>query len=212
MLSAFHKLPETRQKAILAAAAKVFARRGFFQANVAEICRKARISNGALYKYFKNKEALFLAVFDYAVEIMRAELFLKNLNRHDSVYETVHNIFKDLLVLAKRQPELLMLYVNIGSCAMNKISPALSEKIEGEAKRFWLELVERGKATGEINTALTDVGAAYYMDSHLSLLAYSLVSKHFETRFKVYFGDEVGAVSGDETVNVIMRSIRMILG
>jgi len=49
------------------------------------------------------------------------------------------------------------------------------------------------------------------MDSHLSLLAYSLVSKHFETRFMVYFGEEIGAMSGDEAVNIIMRSIRMIL-
>ncbi len=211
MLSAFGKLSDARQKAILEAAAKVFAQRGFFQANISEICRKAHISNGALYKYFKNKKALFMGVFDYAMEIMRSELFQKNLDQQRSVYETVRRIFESLIVLAKKHPELLMLYVNIGSCSMNKMAPVLSKQIEGEAKRFWLELVRRGKANGEIKEDFADVGVAYFLDNHLSLLAYSLVSKHFETRFMVYFGDDVAAMSGEEAVNVIMRSIRMIL-
>lgn len=211
MLSAFRKLPEAKQRAILSAAAKVFALKGFHQANVADICQKAGISNGALYKYFENKQALFVGVFDYAVQIMVAELFQKNLDRNDSVYETVHHIFEDLAALAEEQPELLMLYVNIGSCSMNDMAPPLSGKVEGEAKRFWLELVRRGKANGEINKELADAAVAYFMDNHLSLLAYSLVSKHFETRFMVYFGDDVSAMSAEAAIEIIMQSIRMML-
>ena len=59
MQDTFKKLPEKKQAQILDAAAYVFARKGYDAANVSAICRKARISNGALYKYFKNKEDLF---------------------------------------------------------------------------------------------------------------------------------------------------------
>ncbi|RLB79785.1 MAG: TetR/AcrR family transcriptional regulator, partial [Deltaproteobacteria bacterium] len=55
MLKTFKKLPRKKQIAILDAAAAVFASKGYYQANVGEICRRAGISNGALYKYFKNK-------------------------------------------------------------------------------------------------------------------------------------------------------------
>jgi len=59
-------LPQQRAREtyqlILAAAARVFARRGFGQATVADIAAEAGISMGALYHHFAGKEELFKAI------------------------------------------------------------------------------------------------------------------------------------------------------
>lgn len=51
-------LRQRREAEILAAAAACFARRGAHAASMNEICAEARLSAGALYRYFPSKEAI----------------------------------------------------------------------------------------------------------------------------------------------------------
>ncbi len=54
---------EKRQAELLEAAIAVFAERGYQATTMDEIAERAGVSKGMLYIYFKNKEALFSAVF-----------------------------------------------------------------------------------------------------------------------------------------------------
>lgn len=54
---------EQRQAELLEAAIEVFARRGYQATTMDDIAERAGVSKGMLYIYFKNKEALFGAVF-----------------------------------------------------------------------------------------------------------------------------------------------------
>ena len=49
---------------ILRAATRVFARRGFFLAKVADVAREAGVADGTVYLYFKNKEHLLVSIFE----------------------------------------------------------------------------------------------------------------------------------------------------
>ncbi len=53
---------------IIEAAARVFARKGFFGASVAEIASAAGVGKGTIYEYVKSKEDLFFAVFEWLAE------------------------------------------------------------------------------------------------------------------------------------------------
>jgi AcrR family transcriptional regulator len=74
--------PERRRRQtrdhLLAAAAQVFAERGFHGASLDEVAAVAGFSKGAVYSNFKNKEDLFLALFkanyDREMEALRATL------------------------------------------------------------------------------------------------------------------------------------------
>lgn len=55
---------EARRAQILDVAKGVFARRGYRVANVADICRAARIGRGTLYQYFDSKQAVLLALME----------------------------------------------------------------------------------------------------------------------------------------------------
>ncbi len=58
------ELKEERRRVILEAALHVFANRGFDKATVDEVAERAGISKGAIYLYYKNKEALFFSLFE----------------------------------------------------------------------------------------------------------------------------------------------------
>lgn len=49
---------------ITEAAVEVFAKKGFHQARVSDIARKAGVADGTIYLYFKNKEDLLLSIFE----------------------------------------------------------------------------------------------------------------------------------------------------
>ena len=72
--------PGKRQR-ILDAAVRTFGRRGYHDAKIADIAASARVAEGTVYLYFRNKEDLFATVFDEKMddllargrEIVRAE-------------------------------------------------------------------------------------------------------------------------------------------
>jgi TetR/AcrR family transcriptional regulator, fatty acid metabolism regulator protein len=49
---------------IIAAATKVFARKGFFHAKVSDIAREAQVADGTIYLYFENKDDILISLFE----------------------------------------------------------------------------------------------------------------------------------------------------
>ncbi|MBF0498569.1 MAG: TetR/AcrR family transcriptional regulator [Candidatus Riflebacteria bacterium] len=58
---------EERTQRILQAALKEFCYKGYREVNVDVIASEAKVSKATIYNHFKNKENLFMAVFDYAM-------------------------------------------------------------------------------------------------------------------------------------------------
>ncbi len=63
---------EQRQRQILTCAKRVFAERGFHQANVSHICEAAGIGRGTLYQYFPNKRAVLTAILRETLDRAKA--------------------------------------------------------------------------------------------------------------------------------------------
>ena len=62
-----------KRAAILRAAIKVFAQKGYFNSKVADIAKEAGIADGTVYLYFKSKDEILHSVFDRAMEEFIAE-------------------------------------------------------------------------------------------------------------------------------------------
>jgi len=56
--------PASKREAILRAAIDVFADRGYFNAQVADVARAAGVAAGTVYLYFKSKDDLLVSIFD----------------------------------------------------------------------------------------------------------------------------------------------------
>lgn len=62
---------DQRKEEIIAAAGKMFAEKGYAGTLMADIAGAAGIGKGTVYEYFRSKEALFLAVFDWYMKTSR---------------------------------------------------------------------------------------------------------------------------------------------
>jgi TetR/AcrR family fatty acid metabolism transcriptional regulator len=55
---------------IIAAATKVFAKKGFFNARISDIAKEAKVADGTIYLYFNNKIDILLSVFEEEIGTM----------------------------------------------------------------------------------------------------------------------------------------------
>ena len=60
-----------RREQILEAATRVFAKKGFRRATTREVAREAGVSEGTIYNYFEDKDALLMAIMDVLNETER---------------------------------------------------------------------------------------------------------------------------------------------
>src|SRR5947199_2651147 len=76
LVSRCHKAdpsPGPMREAILRAATDVFADRGFFNAQVADIARAAGVAAGTVYLYFRSKDDLLISIFERSMRDALAE-------------------------------------------------------------------------------------------------------------------------------------------
>ncbi len=211
MRETFKKLSPRKQEKILAAAAKVFARDGAHRAKIAAICKEADISNGALYKYFINKEAIFRAVIDHGVDLMVHELFGKFTADGTSFFAALEALFEGFGRFLKQHRPYVELYADLTACSMNKFSGYVAEKIEREGRHLFLRLVEDGKRNGELTGAIRTDLMVHFLDSQMTLYAYSLVSEYHSRRFNAFFRTGARRMTDDDKIAVIIESARSFL-
>ena len=71
-----------RRDDILAAAKKVFSKRGFASTTVADVAKAAHLSYGSIYWYFDSKEALFHELMDGEERALREAIAVRMSTRH----------------------------------------------------------------------------------------------------------------------------------
>ena len=174
MLNTFLKLPESKQEAIYNAAAQVFSSHGYHRANIADICKLAGISNGALYKYVQNKSELYIAVMRRC-----GELFEDNISGIDhksgSFYQSLEELAKRVFSFAEEYTHYWSLYHDLGSPSMAEFASVLTSDVEEVAFRLQLDLVENGKRPGEIKANLDIHEAASLLDNTLTFMSFTVV-------------------------------------
>jgi len=209
MKETFRKLPDEKRLFILNTAAELFARNGYHEAAIAEICKKSGISNGALYKYFHNKEALFLAVIDHGIDLVRA--LFHQFETHTPVIDTLEGILNVVKDMAREQGFIISIYLDLCTCALNRFAEQKSVILERISKDFLTELLASAASRGEIPRSLDIRSAAYLIDNLIILYSYSFVSTHYQKRLLVFMG-EPSDVSEEKKIAFMLRAISNILG
>ncbi|TYQ17947.1 UNVERIFIED_CONTAM: TetR family transcriptional regulator [Acetivibrio alkalicellulosi] len=211
ILSTFENLSKDRQESIFDAAASVFAEEGYHYARISKICEKAGISNGALYKYFKNKEDLFYGVLDYGVKLVVNELYAKHTTKSLSIFDSIKNFLTELVEFTENYRDYISIYSDLGSSSMKRFAYLGSEKFEKEASVYTTKMVRASMERREINSKISVDMAAYMIDSYITFFVYSQVSEYHVKRFDSFYSVEEKTLSNDERITLIVKSLRIIL-
>lgn len=86
-----------KKELIIDAAIKVFAQKGFYTANVADVAKEAGVADGTIYLYFKNKDDLLISLFETKMEeILKrfSSLLENNKNATEKLKHFIHLYFQ----------------------------------------------------------------------------------------------------------------------
>ena len=142
---------EDRPREICAAALEVFAEKGFAAAKLDDIARRAGISKGTLYLYFKDKQDLFGAVVRSAIA-PNIEALTSSISALDAQFSDVVSMF--LSGFAEREARLPVGAVAKIVIGESRNFPALArvwhDEVAAKAISALAGFVERAQQRGEV--------------------------------------------------------------
>ncbi|HZR42179.1 MAG TPA: TetR/AcrR family transcriptional regulator [Ktedonobacteraceae bacterium] len=143
------RLREAQRTKILEAARQVFARKGW-SATMADVAEAADVSQGLAYRYFKNKQEIFRALVQKAMEAGPAGT-QRFLEMPGSPGERLSLLLSVIVRSRHEHPEFALLFDHVLSD--ETISDDFRELILKQSQSFLVvlrQLIVEGQATGEI--------------------------------------------------------------
>ena len=105
----FENISEEKRKTILDVAVNEFATKGFENANINTIAKKAQVSVGSLYKYFDTKSDLFLTSVNYGISSLEEVLNAIN-ETDDDVIVKLEKLLHEAISFSRKNAVMIKLY------------------------------------------------------------------------------------------------------
>jgi AcrR family transcriptional regulator len=148
--AAYQQIKDARRETILAAARTVFARNGLAATRIGDISAEAGISQGLLYHYFSNKDALFTAIVEAALR-ETAALTAGALQAPGSPWQRLQRLCERMLAGVLEYPEYpLVILQAFTSQAVPEGARAAVEGYGRQALQDIVALIQQGQAEGQV--------------------------------------------------------------
>ncbi|MEE8395894.1 MAG: TetR/AcrR family transcriptional regulator [bacterium] len=184
---------EARRMQIMTAAVTCFARNGFHQTTIKDICKEADLSPGAVYLYFKDKRALIKSMADLGAQ-QTGGIFDESAKAADAAEElrAVMDVFFVQIAKGPQAQTTMRMEVNRWAEALRDPEMhALANRNLKNVLRRLTEIVERGQQQGLINPDFPPKGIARVF---LALQMGSLVQKLADPGMKME--EQVALING----------------
>ncbi len=143
---------EARRQRILAAARSCFGSHGYAGATIGAIARDAGVSNGLLYRFFRDKEHLYEVVME---EIIRdwVRAMVPRDAENEPAGETLEGMFRRSVEFCRSHPLLPALLRGERSLDLPRISAASADRVQPH-RDLVASILRRGIESGEFRPDL----------------------------------------------------------
>lgn len=191
------KLTKEKIDAILETGISEFAEHGLDRANINVIAKKAGISVGVLYKYYKDKEVFFLACLDKSLQVLDM-VIADFLSGDDKLLARAEKIIRAVQYYSREHRDYIKMYNSITVGSNKRFAPELARRIEGVTAKVYAEFIAKASHDGDIRSDLDPRMFAFFFDSLLMMLQFAYSCDYYTERFKIYCGENV--LNQDERV------------
>jgi TetR/AcrR family fatty acid metabolism transcriptional regulator len=194
--------PEKR-RAILHAAVRVFAEKGYHGCRIADVARSASVAYGLVYHYFRNKEELLESVFaeQWAILINA----LKALDEGPgSAADKLAGIFAFVFDVYKTAPSAVRVLILEVTRTPHSLRAGSTRETFEVAVRLVADVIRQGQAAGELRADLDPVVAAAGVLGALELSVSGMVIGLIPARSEEEI-DRAKRVASD----LVLRGLRM---
>lgn len=144
---------QDKRQRILDAALKIFARRGFYTAKVAEVAREAGVADGTIYLYFANKDDLLISLFEDRMDFLIARLTDELAQAGASVHDRFRALIRVHLRLAIESPDLAE-FITVELRQSGKFVKEYGNPKFQAYLGLLYEVVDEGQRTGHFRSTL----------------------------------------------------------
>jgi TetR/AcrR family transcriptional regulator, repressor for uid operon len=194
-------LRDRKERAILEAAAAVFAERGFRSSRVADVAERAGIGKSTVYEYFRSKEELFLRLFDWYTEQAFSSMTEELAAAPGSAVDALRRSTDALLASCQRMLPLYPLTMEFWSAST---APEYRERLGGEFRRLYRRF--RGALEGALRAGVAqgDLGSRFDPEP----VAAVLVSAYDGLFLQAWFDPSFDPVaSGRHFLDVVLQGM-----
>lgn len=199
----YQKLSEEKQNDLINAGIKEFADKGLTGASLSAIAKNAGISVGVIYKYYSDKNALFLACVHYGLETL-SEVLNDVISHEDDIELCVKNIVNAVVQTSIDGSEINRMYNTISSMEANIFAKELAQEIEGVSAKFYCDLIAKSQKMGKIDKNADSNLFAFFFDSILMMIQFSYSCDYYKERLKLYCGQDIFE-NNEKMVNELAR-------
>ncbi len=192
----FERISDEKRRRVLESAKSAFARDGFAGTNVNLVAAAAGISVGALYKYFRTKDDLFLAIIEESHELLESTL-AGIFAAEPTFFGRVEAILRAAVRSAQDDPELIRIYVACTTEELSGLAEQLSGSIENVSATRYRSMVAEAAAAGEIAADTDPATTAFLLDDLFLAIQFSYASTYYRNRLRLFVGDaadDAGAI------------------
>lgn len=144
---------EMRKEQILAAAAEVFARKGFSAARMEDIADETGVSKATLYLYFNSKDDLIAAILDLVFQRefeQIGQLDLSTITAAQAIWNMIDLVVQDFT----RMPHLVpVVYEFLALAFRDKTVESAIQSYFARYMQFLVDIIQHGIDTGEFRAA-----------------------------------------------------------
>lgn len=185
----FDNIPPEKRRRIIETATMEFAKKGYHDASISNIASKSGVSVGSIYKYFDNKQDLFLTIVDHSIS--RMEKLLLGLAKEDEdVIIKVEKILREIISASREDGILIKLYNSMTAVNDKKLARQFAVEMESMTAEIYIEAIKDGQKSGEIRKDIDPRVAAFLIDDLFMSLQFSYAGDYYEERFKIFCGED----------------------
>lgn len=206
----YKKLDSDTINNILETGIEEFANNGLDRANINVIAKKAGVSVGVIYKYFKDKDSFFLECVRHSLELL--EQVLQDAFSDDAdVMTCIKRIVYALLEHSRKHKNYNVMYNEITSGSSRRYANILAKEIETRTASVYEQLMEKAKQSAAAEIKIDSRMLAFFFDNLLMMLQFSYSCDYYTERMKIYCGENI--LEEDEKVaNEFIGFIGSVLG
>jgi AcrR family transcriptional regulator len=136
-----------KQKQIIRAATKIFARKGFHQTKMDEIAKAAKVAKGTLYYNYASKSKLFAATVTAGMEEIMDKIS-RELESDLPFIEHFQLLLSNTIRIYLKNREVIRIYVNELSSGIDPKALAEIKKVRRRFLRFVTDTLQAGQERG----------------------------------------------------------------
>jgi AcrR family transcriptional regulator len=206
----YKKLDDDTINTILETGIDEFANNGLDRANINVIAKKAGVSVGVIYKYYKDKDSFFLTCVRHSLKLL--EQVLKDaFSDGTDVMTCIRRIVNALLEHSRKHKNYNVMYNEITSGSCKRYATVLAKEIESRTAPVYEQLMERAKRSADAEIKIDSRMLAFFFDNLLMMLQFSYSCDYYRERMKIYCGVDIFD-SDEKTAEEFIRFIGRVLG